>query len=192
VNPLVLVNGSHACPEERPELLAVCAGSEVMLERQAALGLGALMEKVDGWRFITPVSGWRSFEEQEEIYRMSMAENGETFTRQYVARPGHSEHQTGLAIDLGLSGPALDFIRPNFPYEGVCQRFRTLAADFGFVERYPAGKEHLTGIAHEPWHFRYVGQAHARRMGELGLVLEEYLDWLNAGEGSAAWESGHI
>lgn len=106
MNPLVLVNGSHACPEERPELLAVCAGSEVMLERRAALDLGALMEKVDGWRLITPVSGWRSFEEQEEIYRRSMAENGEAFTRQYVARPGpepvmeHMLHQIDALVRI--------------------------------------------------------------------------------------------
>ena len=92
-----------------------------------------------------------------------------------MALPGHSEHQTGLAIDLGLRGPEIDFIRPDFPYEGVCQRFRERAADFGFVERYPAGKEAVIGIAHEPWHFRYVGPSHAREMVHRGLVLEEYL-----------------
>lgn len=65
--------------------------------------------------------------------------------------------------------------RPAFPYEGVCQMFRERAAEFGFVERYPAGKEPITGIAHEPWHFRYVSPPHARAMVRRGLVLEEYL-----------------
>ena len=122
-----------------------------------------------------PVSGWRSFEEQTDIYQNSLVKNGRSFTRKYVALPGHSEHQTGLAIDLGLRGPELDFIRPDFPYTGICQRFRERAVDFGFVERYPAGKEAVTGITHEPWHFRYVGPAHAREIVRRGLALEEYL-----------------
>ena len=61
------------------------------------------------------------------------------------------------------------------PYEGICQRFRELAPLYGFIERYPANKEAVTGIAHEPWHFRYVGRPHAQRMTDLGLTLEEYL-----------------
>lgn len=174
MNPLVLVNARHACPEEGPDLAAV-GGSPVLLEREAARALEALMETLDGWRSIVPVSGWRSFQEQEDIYQDSLREHGPEFTRKYVALPGHSEHQTGLAIDLGLRGPELDFICPAFPYEGICQRFRARAADFGFVERYPAGKETVTGIAHEPWHFRYVGPAHAQEMVRRGLVLEEYL-----------------
>lgn len=70
---------------------------------------------------------------------------------------GCSEHETGLAIDLALAGEEPDFIRPPFPDRGICRRFRQRCADFGFVLRYPAGKETVTGIAHEPWHFRYVG-----------------------------------
>ena len=174
MNPLVLVNARHACPEEVPDLVVV-GGSPVLLEREATRALEALMAELDGWRFIVPVSGWRSFQEQADIYQSSLAEHGRSFTQKYVALPGHSEHQTGLAIDLGLRGPELDFIRPAFPYEGICQRFRERAADFGFVERYPAGKETVTGIAHEPWHFRYVGPAHARELVRRRLVLEEYL-----------------
>ena len=95
-----------------------------------------------------------------------------------MALPGCSEHQTGLAIDLGLAADEIDFIRPDFPADGVCGAFRRRAADFGFVLRYPAGKEAVTGIAHEPWHFRYVGVPHARLMTEMGLTLEEYVAWL--------------
>lgn len=115
------------------------------------------MAELDGWRYITAVSGWRSQEEQREIYLQSLLENGEEFTNQFVASPGHSEHQTGLAIDLGLKQPDIDFLRPYFPYKGICQTFRELSTDYGFIERYQAGKEAITGIAHEPWHFRYVG-----------------------------------
>ena len=85
-----------------------------------------------------------------------MRESGRKFTETYVAVPGHSEHETGLAIDLGLKQDVIDFIRPEFPYEGICQRFRQLAPKYGFIERYPKGKEEVTGIGQEPWHFRYV------------------------------------
>ena len=128
MNPLILVNARHACPGGVPDLIPV-GGSPVLLDWQAAQALEALMEELDGWQSIVPVSGWRSFEEQTGIYQSSLAENGPAFTRKYVALPGHSEHQTGLAIDLGLRGPEIDFIRPDFPYEGVCQRFRERAAE---------------------------------------------------------------
>ena len=116
--------------------------------------------------------------EQQEIWDSSLRENGEDFTRKYVALPGCSEHQTGLAIDLALRAEEIDFIRPAFPYDGVCGQFRALAADYGFIERYEAGKERVTGIAAEPWHFRYVGRPHARLMRERGLCLEEYVELL--------------
>ena len=81
-----------------------------------------------------------------------------------MALPGCSEHQTGLAIDLGKAAGYIDFIRPAFPYDGVCGRFRRLAARYGFIERYQRGKEEVTGISAEPWHFRYVGAPHAQLM----------------------------
>lgn len=177
MNNLILVNGRRACPAEAAgELIPVREDMpDVLLEREAARALCRAMERLDGWRWIVPVSGWRSLAEQREIYEKSLRDNGPAFTARFVARPGHSEHQTGLAIDLGLMRPEMDFIRPAFPYEGICQRFRELAPSFGFVERYPAGKEDVTGIAHEPWHFRYVGPPHAERMTRAGLTLEEYL-----------------
>ena len=109
------------------------------------------------------------------IYTDSLRENGPEFTAKFVAMPGHSEHLTGLAIDLGLRQPKIDFIRPAFPYEGICQKFRELAPAYGFIERYPKGKEHITGIAHEPWHFRYVGTPYSETMAFKGMTLEEYL-----------------
>lgn len=174
---LVLVNLAHALPEEMaPDLVPVHPDyPQILLEREAAQALSRLMEQLDGWQFIVPVSGWRSMAEQEQIYNDSLAESGLEFTQKYVALPGHSEHQTGLAIDLGVKQENIDFIRPYFPYEGICQAFRELAPSYGFIERYPAGKEGITGIAHEPWHFRYVGTPHAGNIARLGLTLEEYL-----------------
>lgn len=136
------------------------------------------MTEINGWPSIVPVSGWRSRKEQQEIWERSLLEHGLFFTETYVAFPGCSEHETGLAIDLGVRKPDIDFIRPEFPYDGICQIFRSQAPYFGFIERYPAQKEGITGIGHEPWHFRYVGIPHALIMNKHHMVLEEYISFL--------------
>lgn len=184
---LILVNASYGCAGDTPGLVALWEERpSVLLERQAAVQLAALLDEIDGWQQLVPVSGWRSRAEQQAIWDGSMKQNGPAFTRRYVALPGHSEHQTGLAIDLGARKAKIDFIRPDFPDEGICRRFRRQAAAYGFVERYPAGKEAITGIGHEPWHFRYVGAPHAALMTERGMVLEEYLAFLRQNTAAAA------
>lgn len=178
---LILVNAEHPIQHmERPVLAPAVPGSDILLDTRAAAMLSGLISRIGAAGEIVPVSGWRSEAEQREIWDGSMSESGEEFTRKYVALPGCSEHQTGLAIDLALRADNIDFIRPEFPYDGVCGRFRALAADYGFVERYQSGKEGVTGIAAEPWHFRYVGRPHARIMCEMGLCLEEYVEYLRA------------
>ena len=173
---LVLVNAEHPIRRrERPVLAPAAPGSDVLLDTRAAAMLTGLISRLGAAGEIVPVSGWRSMREQREIWDGSMAENGTEFTRKYVALPGCSEHQTGLAIDLALRSDNIDFIRPDFPYDGICGRFRALAADYGFIERYQAGKEHITGIAAEPWHFRYVGKEAAAYIMENGLCLEEFV-----------------
>ena len=178
---LILVNSEHPIQHmERPVLAPAVPGSDILLDTRAAAMLSGLISRLGAAGEIVPVSGWRSAEEQQEIWDGSMRENGEEFTRKYVALPGCSEHQTGLAIDLALRADSIDFIRPVFPYDGICGRFRALAADYGFVERYQSGKEDITGIAAEPWHFRYVGRPHARIMCDMGLCLEEYVEYLRS------------
>lgn len=192
--PLVLVNRAHPLHEkERSALTSVDPHHpDILLESRARQLLSACIQKAGGQREIVPVSGWRSQQEQQRIWDDSMAEHGETFTRQYVALPGCSEHQTGLAIDLGKAAGYIDFIRPAFPYDGVCGRFRRLAARYGFIERYQRGKEEVTGISAEPWHFRYVGAPHAQLMETNGLCLEEYRDFLRQGPRSVALENGRM
>lgn len=178
---LILVNAEHPIQHmERPVLAPAVSGSDILLDTRAAAMLSGLISRLGAAGEIVPVSGWRSAEEQQEIWDGSMLENGAEFTRKYVALPGCSEHQTGLAIDLALRADSIDFIRPEFPYDGICGRFRALAADYGFVERYKSGKEDITGIAAEPWHFRYVGRPHARIMCDMGLCLEEYVEYLRS------------
>lgn len=182
---IFLVNPSHPLPEgfTPGELAPALPGSDVLLECECALSLAALIERCGAAGNIIPVSGYRPHAEQVALWDDTMRTHGEEFTRQYVAIPGCSEHETGLAIDLALdTGGEIDFIRPHFPYGGICGRFRALAAEYGFIERYQAGKEHITHISAEPWHFRYVGAAHAEYIAAHGLALEEYIELLRRGE----------
>lgn len=178
---LILVNASHSFShwDSKAVMIPISEGApEVLLEGHTAVLLSRVMEELDGWGKIALVSGWRSHKEQEKIYGDSLEREGLAFTKKYVALPGHSEHETGFAIDLGLVTDQIDFIRPAFPYEGICQRFRERALSYGFIERYPKGKEAVTGIAHEPWHFRYVGAPHGEIMNAHQFTLEEYHDFL--------------
>jgi D-alanyl-D-alanine dipeptidase/carboxypeptidase len=179
--PLLLVNAEHHLKADSPVRLVPLDGiSGVFLEAKAATLLSQLMLTIRCGRRILPVSGFRSRNEQELIYVNSLRENGEAFTRKYVALPDCSEHQTGYAVDLAENTGNIDLLRPSFPYDGIYRDFRNLAAKFGFIERYGRDKEHLTGIAHEPWHFRYIGYPHSSIMRENGLCLEEYIDFIKS------------
>lgn len=117
--------------------------------------------KDDGFTQIAAQSGFRSFNQQSQIY------NNSTKTGQ-VAPPGCSEHHTGLALDIA----AIDD-----------EHFKWLADNahrFGFILRYPIDKTHITQVPHEPWHFRYVGKLHAHYMKQNNLVLEEYIDLIKS------------
>lgn len=152
--------------------------TDILLDYVAAKKLSQIFIDLNIKDRIIPVSGYRNGKEQNQIYTDSLDENGYGFTNKYVALPGHSEHQTGLAIDLAENKGEFDFIRPLFPYTGLCMQFRRLAIRYGFIERYPRGKEKITGIAHEPWHFRYVGYPHSEIMHLNNFTLEEYLIYL--------------
>ena len=180
MGPLILVNPTHPLrPQPGPELVPADPHRPgVLLERRCARLLRACVQAVGGGGGIVPVSGWRSQAEQQAIWDDTMEREGEEFTRKYVALPGCSEHQTGLAIDLGEAAGEIDFIRPRFPEDGVCGAFRRAAAGYGFIQRYRREKEAVTTIAEEPWHFRYVGAPHAALMEENGLCLEEYRDFV--------------
>ena len=181
--PLILVNREHPLQYgSAPQLVSPDESRpQVRMERRAGQLLSACVQAAGGWGAIVPVSGWRSFQEQKSIWNDTLAKEGEAFTRQYVAYPGCSEHQTGLAMDLGKAAPHIDFIRPDFPDEGPCGRFRRLAARYGFIQRYRREKEAITHIAQEPRHFRYVGVPHALLLEEHHLCLEEYVPFLKTG-----------
>lgn len=130
-------------------------------------------------------SSYRSQERQQELYdnkvQRVMAEGvsreaAQAEAARWVARPGTSEHQTGLAVDIvSLFNQMLDETQESTP------EFQWLAENawkYGFILRYPNDKTEKTGIAYEPWHFRFVGKEAAEEMHDLGLCLEEYLESL--------------
>ena len=153
---------------------------QVLLRRPAAAMLGALLDSISAAGRIVPVSGWRAHAGQEALYADSVRENGLAFTQTYVALPGCSEHESGLAIDVGEARDEIDFLRPAFPDTGICAAFRAAAPRYGFILRYPEGARHITHIGSEPWHFRYVGVPHAACIAQRGCTLEEYIEALRA------------
>lgn len=183
-DPLVLINRDHPLfhPVSPSCLVSVSERySDILMERTAAAALRKLLEDIGAGDQIVPVSGWRSHEEQQKIWADTIAGKGIEFTRKYVAVPGCSEHESGLAIDLAAAAPDIDFICPDFPRTGICQKFREKAPFYGFIQRYPKEKEAVTGISEEPWHFRYVGMPHSKIITERGLALEEYIRLLDNG-----------
>ncbi len=115
------------------------------------------------------ISGYRSYDTQEAIYNRYVNDNGQEEADTYSARPGHSEHQTGLAFDINE-------ISYSFGKTAAGKWVAENAAQYGFIIRYPQSKQHITGYIYEPWHLRYLGTELAMDVYESGLCLEEYLN----------------
>lgn len=113
-------------------------------------------------------SGFRTYEYQKYLYEGYVASDGQEAADTYSARPGYSEHQTGLTFDLKHWDGTL------VTKEAEAQWIAENAADYGFIVRYQVGKEHITGYQAEPWHLRYIGDE-AMNIYNSGLTLEEYL-----------------
>ena len=96
--------------------------------------------------------------------------NAEDYAKRHVAAVGASEHHTGLAFDITVPGTTFEGTKQSNWLASHC-------AEFGYIVRYTADKEAITGIAAEPWHIRYVGVEAAREMARLNMCLEEYIAW---------------
>lgn len=123
--------------------------------------------------FLAGVSAYRSYATQKSLFTNYVQIDGLEKAKTYSAEPGHSEHETGLAIDLaGSDGKcaAQDCFAATKEAKWIAEH----AAEFGFIVRYPRGKEAITGYQYEPWHIRYVGVKFAKELSDKGLTLEEY------------------
>ena len=115
-------------------------------------------------------SSFRSYEEQNEIYK-SFRSKGEAYADAYAARPGFSEHQTGLAIDItSTAHPYTEDFKESEEFEWL----KNNCYKYGFILRYPEEKEKITGYSTESWHFRYVGVENATKIFKEGITLDEY------------------
>ncbi len=118
-------------------------------------------------------SGYRSYTVQSQTYQDFESRYGGLYASQYVALPGASEHQTGLGIDL-TSQSVVDGTKITFGDTAEYKWVLANAAKYGFINRYPESTSELTGIAHEPWHFRYVGVEVAQEITEANITFEQY------------------
>lgn len=114
------------------------------------------------------VSSYRSYNTQAAIYNKNLNLHGAYIANRFSAKPGESEHQSGLAFDINQANRSFVGTREAQWLQGNCHKF-------GFIIRYPRAKENITGYVYEPWHIRYVGEKVAKEIFESGLCLEEYL-----------------
>ncbi len=127
-------------------------------------------------------SGFRSEKQQQDIYDSKVQSNGQQYADEYVQLPGYSEHHTGYAMDLAVydeGDPEVEGDEAMWTFDGKGEYFWVdqNCAQYGFVLRYSASKEDITGISYESWHYRYVGIGNALVMKNMALSLEEYIDF---------------
>jgi LAS superfamily LD-carboxypeptidase LdcB len=186
---LVLVNERYVTDPSLPKTVSVYENkTDRYLVKDAALSvtqetMTALNRWMDafaaesGRTDVNIVAGWRSYDDQETLYDRAVTEKGQAYADAYLAIPGHSEHHTGLAVDLDTydveSGTCGGFDGGG-DYAWLVEH----AWEYGFIQRYPPEKHELTGINYESWHFRYVGVPHACVMKTENLCLEEYIEYL--------------
>ena len=183
LEPTVVVNKERNLPEgfKPPDLVEPDIPfsfnekhEKRLMQRVAAEALEELFAQAEQDNIeLYGISAYRSYSTQKSLFDYYVRTQGEAEARQYSAMPGQSEHQTGLAMDVSSRSAnfALEELFADTP-EG-----RWLAencAEFGFIIRYPKGKEEITGYNYEPWHIRYVGKEIAREIHRQGITLEEY------------------
>ncbi|EQF23783.1 D-alanyl-D-alanine carboxypeptidase family protein [Clostridioides difficile CD160] len=119
-------------------------------------------------------STYRSYEYQDKLFKSYVKEHGEKEANRFSAKPGESEHQTGLAFDIGGNDQS-SWANQKFNNTKEAKWLYENAYKYGFILRYPKGKENITGYMYESWHYRYVGTEHSKNFAMNNLTLEEYL-----------------
>lgn len=180
---LLLVNKTHPLAEsyEPSDLIVVQhqVGSHAAIMRymrkEAAEHLDAMCEAAaEEGHEIGIRTAYRPYSYQKGIFNDYVNRYGEEEANKFSARPGQSEHQTGLCADV--TSPSVDYkLTTEYGEAPEGMWLAENAHRFGFIIRYPLGKEDITGYQYEPWHVRYVGEEHAAKIYEQGITLEEYL-----------------
>lgn len=150
--------------------------SKTMMTQEAAKALELLFTKAKQDNIpLSAISGYRSYSRQNEIFASNINKYGSiAAANQFSARPGQSEHQTGLAMDV--SSPSVNFsLTQSYAQTREGKWLKENAPKYGFILRYPKGKENITGYQFEPWHIRYVGKNASLVIASRNITLEEYL-----------------
>lgn len=180
---LMLINKDNPLPENYKPCLTDLTEGYCLERRTAAAMKEMLCAALKDCVHLRVFSAYRSIAYQEGLFNEDIhryMKQGMSYeeafnkTAQSIAVPGQSEHNAGLAVDIS----SMDWkgeITTEFENTEEFKWLEKNAAKFGFILRYPEGKEHITSITYEPWHYRFVGTVHAERMKKMGLTLEEYL-----------------
>lgn len=153
----------------------VAVGNNQQLREEAADALNTLIAAAKAENLtIRPLSGYRSYSNQVTVYNNEVVNYGQTVADSESARPGYSEHQTGLAIDVGGGGCGIE---DCFGETNEGKWVATNAYTYGFIVRYTAAKQTVTGYRAEPWHIRYIGPELSKEMHDKGVAtLEEFFN----------------
>jgi D-alanyl-D-alanine carboxypeptidase len=166
----VVVNKKHKLPSDYIPILTSVAGGSMRPE--AANALEKLLSAASSNSVpMSVLSSYRSYNTQVSTYNRWVQQSGQATADTFSARPGHSEHQTGLAVDLGNGTCDLEIC---FGSTSAGQWLASNAHTYGFIIRYPSGKQAETGYQYEPWHLRYVGVSVATEIKNSGKTLDQY------------------
>ncbi|MDE6456739.1 MAG: M15 family metallopeptidase [Dysosmobacter sp.] len=180
---LILVNGDHPLPEnfQVPEFTQLVNGHSI--DKRAYPSLQRMMDDCRAAGLEPTIcSSYRSREKQEELFERKVQSclpqagsraEAEERAAEWVARPGTSEHQAGLAVDI--VDKSYQLLDEGQEKTAVQRWLMEHCAEYGFILRYPTEKSALTGVGYEPWHYRYVGEEAAGEIMRRGICLEEYL-----------------
>lgn len=174
-----------------PKKLVDVAGTSHKLRPEAAEAVEALIAGArKSGHPIKLLSAYRSYGRQAVLFNQYQAKYGTAYAERISARPGTSEHQLGLAADVGSIGGSTD-LKESFGLTNAGMWVAEHAVDYGLIIRYPEGMEEITGYKYEPWHVRYIGKEHAAAMKESKAeTFEEYHEFLHDAKAAASEEAG--
>lgn len=176
----ILVNKDNALPRAHiPNDLVEVQSSykdNILLDRKAFEAFQKLQKEALKYNYhIDIMSGYRDYDYQEKMYNKLVNEKGYSYAITRIAEPGKSEHQTGLAIDFCIYKGDKCYIEHEIEYLEETKWIHNNCHKYGFILRYPEGKEDITKYSYEPWHLRFVGDI-STSIYNNKLTLEEYLE----------------
>lgn len=180
----VIINKKHPLPDDfvpdnlvKPDVK--CLKDGILLQEEAANAMEEMFAAAKDAGYTLAIgSAYRSYNYQKTLYDNYAKRDGEAAANRYSAKPGQSEHQTGLAADLATSSQEC-YLKGCFEDMAEGKWLKDNSYLYGYILRYTQEKEEITGYIFEPWHFRYIGKEEALKVYNSGLTLEEYYELMD-------------